>query len=64
MGWTFSWYSSFESDFNYDFRVTIDASRGSHVYNYENVDNLGASWKDWNGETLRRNQTHTSEKRN
>ncbi len=25
-GWTFPWYSSFASDFNYDFHVTIDSS--------------------------------------
>ena len=25
-GWTFPWYSSFGSDFNYDFHVTLDAS--------------------------------------
>ena len=24
MGWTFPWYSSFESDFNYDFHATLD----------------------------------------
>jgi predicted dithiol-disulfide oxidoreductase (DUF899 family) len=26
MGWTFPWYSSYGSDFNYDFHVTIDES--------------------------------------
>ena len=25
-GWTFPWYSSYGSDFNYDFDVTIDDS--------------------------------------
>jgi predicted dithiol-disulfide oxidoreductase (DUF899 family) len=34
-GWTFPWYSSFGSDFNYDFGVTIDESRGSGTYNYK-----------------------------
>ncbi len=24
MGWTFPWYSSYDSDFNYDFHVTVD----------------------------------------
>jgi predicted dithiol-disulfide oxidoreductase (DUF899 family) len=24
-GWAFPWYSSFGSDFNYDYNVTIDA---------------------------------------
>lgn len=36
MGWTFPWLSSFESDFNYDFRVTLDEAAGSIEYNYEN----------------------------
>jgi predicted dithiol-disulfide oxidoreductase (DUF899 family) len=27
MGWTFPWYSSFGSDFNYDFHVTMDEAR-------------------------------------
>lgn len=33
-GWTFPWYSSFGSDFNYDFQVTIDSSVAPPVYNY------------------------------
>ena len=33
-GWTFPWYSSFGSDFNYDFDVTIDESVAPAVYNY------------------------------
>lgn len=33
-GWTFPWYSSFGSDFNYDFNVTIDSSVAPPVYNY------------------------------
>ena len=33
-GWTFPWYSSFGSDFNYDFHVTIDESRMPAEYNY------------------------------
>lgn len=35
MGWDFPWYSSFDSDFNYDFHVTIDEDAGSTMYNYE-----------------------------
>jgi predicted dithiol-disulfide oxidoreductase (DUF899 family) len=34
-GWTFPWYSSFGSDFNYDFQVTVDESRAPAVYNYK-----------------------------
>jgi predicted dithiol-disulfide oxidoreductase (DUF899 family) len=26
-GWSIPWYSSYGSDFNYDFQVTLDASR-------------------------------------
>jgi predicted dithiol-disulfide oxidoreductase (DUF899 family) len=50
MGWEFPWYSSYENDFNYDFHVTIDASRGSDVYNYEDVSTMGEKWKNWRGE--------------
>jgi predicted dithiol-disulfide oxidoreductase (DUF899 family) len=35
MGWTFPWYSSYGSDFNYDFQVTVDESRAPAVYNYK-----------------------------
>jgi predicted dithiol-disulfide oxidoreductase (DUF899 family) len=33
-GWTFPWYSSFGSDFNYDFHVTLDESVMPLEYNY------------------------------
>ena len=33
-GWTFPWYSSFGSDFNYDFGVTLDSSVSPPKYNY------------------------------
>ena len=33
-GWTFPWYSSYGSDFNYDFRVTLDDSVTPIEYNY------------------------------
>jgi len=33
-GWTLPWYSSYGSDFNYDFQVTLDGSRGQVSYNY------------------------------
>jgi predicted dithiol-disulfide oxidoreductase (DUF899 family) len=35
MGWTFPWYSSYGSDFNYDFDVTVDESVKPAVYNYK-----------------------------
>ena len=33
-GWTFPWFSSSGSDFNYDFDVTLDESVKPIVYNY------------------------------
>ena len=33
-GWTFPWYSSHGSDFNYDFHVTMDESVAPIEYNY------------------------------
>ena len=39
-GWTFNWYSSFGSDFNYDFNVTMDASVAPPVYNYRSEPDL------------------------
>lgn len=37
-GWDLPWYSSDGSDFNYDFGVTIDASRGFDEYNFRTLD--------------------------
>jgi predicted dithiol-disulfide oxidoreductase (DUF899 family) len=33
-GWSAPWYSSYGSDFNYDFQVTLDSERGQVDYNY------------------------------
>ena len=33
-GWTIPWYSSYGSDFNYDFEATLDRDRQQLVYNY------------------------------
>ena len=41
-GWTMPWYSSFGTDFNYDFGVTIDASRGFDEYNFRTLDEYAA----------------------
>jgi predicted dithiol-disulfide oxidoreductase (DUF899 family) len=41
-GWNIPWYSSEGSDFNYDFGVTIDASRGFDEYNYRTLDEYAA----------------------
>lgn len=34
MGWTVPWYSSLDSDFNYDFGVTIDEDVAPAAYNF------------------------------
>jgi predicted dithiol-disulfide oxidoreductase (DUF899 family) len=49
-GWTFPWYSSFGSEFNYDFHVTIDASVTPVMFNYRDLDELRAVGMDWLGE--------------
>jgi predicted dithiol-disulfide oxidoreductase (DUF899 family) len=33
-GWAVPWYSSYGSDFNYDFQVTLDPAAGQLQYNY------------------------------
>ena len=35
MGWTLPWYSSYGSDFNYDFHVTTDESKRPVEYNFK-----------------------------
>src|SRR3954465_8653345 len=50
MGWTFPWYSSLGSDFNYDFHVTFDESRAPVEYNYRSRDELvgpGVPLDEW-----------------
>ncbi|MGI9119719.1 MAG: DUF899 domain-containing protein, partial [Acidimicrobiales bacterium] len=52
-GWTFPWYSSFGSDFNYDFHVTLDAAVAPVEYNYRDQAALEATdpaWAGWSGE--------------
>jgi len=36
-GWTFPWYSSYGSDFNYDFHVTLDSSVAPVEYNFQKI---------------------------
>ncbi|WP_233808196.1 DUF899 domain-containing protein [Paraburkholderia sp. HP33-1] len=47
MGWTFPWYSSAGSDFNYDFHVTLDEAAGSVEHNFENAATLVKAGKLW-----------------
>ncbi|MPY93323.1 MAG: DUF899 domain-containing protein [Acidimicrobiia bacterium] len=41
-GWDLPWYSSFGTDFNYDFGVTIDEKAGAGQYNYRTKAELEA----------------------
>jgi predicted dithiol-disulfide oxidoreductase (DUF899 family) len=41
-GWFVPWYSSFGSDFNYDFQATLDAARGQLTYNFREEPGLAA----------------------
>ncbi len=50
MGWTIPWYSSFGSDFNYDFHVTLDQAIAPVEYNYRGLAELGPEWQGWSGE--------------
>lgn len=40
MGWTMPWFSSYGSDFNYDFYVTMDESIAPINYNYQDKETL------------------------
>jgi predicted dithiol-disulfide oxidoreductase (DUF899 family) len=46
-GWEVPWYSSFGSDFNYDFHVTLDESVTPIEFNYRNRDELATAGMDW-----------------
>lgn len=39
-GWRLPWYSSHDSDFNYDFHVTLDESVAPPEYNYRSAEEL------------------------
>jgi predicted dithiol-disulfide oxidoreductase (DUF899 family) len=46
-GWTTPLYSSFGSDFNYDFHVTLDASVAPILFNYRGPGELREAGLDW-----------------
>src|SRR5215469_10180113 len=50
MGWAIPWYSSYGSDFNYDFHVTLDQAVAPVEYNYRGLAELGPDWQGWSGE--------------
>jgi predicted dithiol-disulfide oxidoreductase (DUF899 family) len=46
-GWTIPWYSSYGSDFNYDFHASFDESISPILYNYRTraeLEQLGETW--------------------
>jgi predicted dithiol-disulfide oxidoreductase (DUF899 family) len=50
MDWTFPWYSSYGSDFNFDFHVTFDESVAPIEYNYRpkaDVEQTGLPIGEW-----------------
>lgn len=46
-GWTFPWYSSYGSDFNYDFHVSLDPAVAPNSYNFRGTDELAAAGQSW-----------------
>jgi predicted dithiol-disulfide oxidoreductase (DUF899 family) len=46
-GWSVPFYSSFGSDFNYDFHVTLDSSVTPVEFNFRGPDELSAAGMDW-----------------
>jgi predicted dithiol-disulfide oxidoreductase (DUF899 family) len=46
-GWDIPWYSSYGTDFNIDFGVTIDESVGANVYNFRTKDEYEAMGSDF-----------------
>jgi predicted dithiol-disulfide oxidoreductase (DUF899 family) len=46
-GWTVPWYSSYGSDFNYHFHVTLDETKAPVEFNYRGPDELRATGAGW-----------------
>jgi predicted dithiol-disulfide oxidoreductase (DUF899 family) len=49
-GWTFPWYSSNGSDFNYDFHATVDANVAPVEYNFRTLPELEEHGFGWMGD--------------
>ncbi len=47
MGWTFPWYSSYGSDFNYDFHIAQDELVAPVEYNYRDKATLEQAGETW-----------------
>lgn len=50
MGWDFPWYSSFESDFNYDFHATLDDRVAPVLLHFKDEAELSVTGTPWGGE--------------
>jgi predicted dithiol-disulfide oxidoreductase (DUF899 family) len=46
-GWDITWVSSFGTDFNYDFHVSLDAAVAPVMFNYRDAEELAAAGFDW-----------------
>ncbi|MEZ0064571.1 putative dithiol-disulfide oxidoreductase (DUF899 family) [Streptacidiphilus sp. MAP12-20] len=46
-GWSLPWYSSYGSDFNYDFHVSLDPAVAPVEYNYRSATELAEVNADW-----------------
>jgi predicted dithiol-disulfide oxidoreductase (DUF899 family) len=53
-GWDIDWYSSYGSDFNYDFHTTLDESVRPIEYNYRS----NAEWAAKEGKPLSKGEAH------
>ena len=60
MGWTFPWYSSWGSEFNYDFHVTLDEAVAPAEYNYRTLQ--PARMTDASGTSFASGKTYLSMK--
>jgi len=49
MGWTFPWYSSHGSDFNYDFHTTLDNRVAPVVLHFRTEAELAVAGTPWTG---------------
>lgn len=47
MGWTFPWYSSYGSDFNYDFHATLDDRVAPVLLHYRTKDEVAEAGTPW-----------------
>ena len=49
MGWTFPWYSSYRSDFNYDYHATLDDRVAPVLLHFRTVAELAEVGTPWTG---------------